>query len=639
MSQAGKLIVLLLLSLMIACGGGGGESDSDTEGSDGTDEPTTVINTPPQVDAGSDQTVTAGQSVSLNGSGSDSDGTVVDYQWSQLGGSAVSLTNADQMVASFTAPSVLSSESLQFSFTITDDAGDRVTDYVTITVNPQQLAALPDYGPDLDLCPATLSDRGDRVIHLCDCQSGADTDCVPGDDANLGSALSPKRSITAAIAAFNAGSDLAFCRGGVWHSDTVLQLSASGCNNDTPCTLQDYGDSSQARPKITITQTGNVNGLVFDPSDDQLSWQGIRIHNLQLTKQSQDGEGFGLFLFRNINQVVMQCLEVDGFGIGVYLNSNDLESGDITLSDSYIHDNGVMGWLGGTHRTRLERNRFHNNGWLNASALQHNVYLSQMRSDGVVRGNWLSDSALDANDQCVGTSLVAHNDNTLDLLIENNLIEERNPSAGCWGLTVDAAGSTTESHRNAIIRGNLVRNVGNLAIGVASCVDCTIENNIVVQTLIGGATGIASPNRATAAPDLDISGTVVRNNSVYFGGTASGRAYYVGERGGDYVVTNNIGYFANPQSGDSCYDFDLSADAYQLVNSNLCFGASFDSGTRGLDGMASIADPGFLDAPDDLRLETDSVARGRGTTLSVPTTDILGNPRDATPDLGAYETP
>ncbi|MCG7957819.1 MAG: hypothetical protein JAY69_02000, partial [Candidatus Thiodiazotropha taylori] len=277
--------------------------------------------------------------------------------------------------------------------------------------------------------------------------------------------------------------------------------------------------------------------------------------------------------------------------------------------------------------------------WLNASALQHNVYLSQMRSDGVVRGNWLSDSALDANDQCVGTSLVAHNDNTLDLLIENNLIEERNPSAGCWGLTVDAAGSTTESHRNAIIRGNLVRNVGNLAIGVASCVDCTIENNIVVQTLIGGATGIASPNRATAAPDLDISGTVVRNNSVYFGGTASGRAYYVGERGGDYVVTNNIGYFANPQSGDSCYDFDLSADAYQLVNSNLCFGASFDSGTRGLDGMASSADPGFLDAPDDLRLETDSVARGRGTTLSVPTTDILGNPRDATPDLGAYETP
>ncbi|MCG7946094.1 MAG: hypothetical protein N0C84_07075, partial [Candidatus Thiodiazotropha taylori] len=63
MSQAGKLIVLLLLSLMIACGGGGGESDSGTEDSDGTDEPTPVINTPPQVDAGSDQTVTAGQSV------------------------------------------------------------------------------------------------------------------------------------------------------------------------------------------------------------------------------------------------------------------------------------------------------------------------------------------------------------------------------------------------------------------------------------------------------------------------------------------------------------------------------------------------------------------------------------------------
>ncbi|MCG7913290.1 MAG: right-handed parallel beta-helix repeat-containing protein [Candidatus Thiodiazotropha weberae] len=639
MSRARQMIIILLFSLMSACGGGGGESDSEAGGGYGTDEPTPVINTPPEVDAGSDQTVTAGQSVILAGSGSDGDGTVIDYQWTQLSGSAIDLTNADQAVASFTAPSVLSFENLEFSLTITDDAGEMVSDRVTITVNPQQLAALPDYGPDLDLCPATLSDRGDRVIHLCDCQSGAVTDCTPGDDANLGSALSPKRSIMAAIAAFNAGSDLAFCRGGVWHSDTALQLSASGCRSGTPCTLQDYGDSVQARPTIRITQAGNVDGMVFDPSDDQLSWQGIQIHNLQLSKQSRDGEGFGLFLFRNLNQVVMQCLEVDGFGIGVYLNSNDLESGDITLSDSHIHDNGVMGWLGGTHRTRLERNRFHNNGWLNASALQHNVYLSQMKSDGVVRGNWLSDSALDMNDQCVGTSLVAHNDNTVDLLIENNLIEERNPSPGCWGLTVDAAGSTTESHQRAVIRGNLVRNVGNLAIGVASCVDCIIENNIVVQTLIGGATGIASPNRSTAAPDLDVSGTVVRNNSVYFGGAASGRAYYVGERGGDYVVTNNIGYFANPQSGDSCYDFDLSADAYQLVNSNLCFGASFDSGTSGLDGMASSADPGFLDAPDDLRLESDSAARDRGTTLSVPTTDMLGNPRDATPDLGAYETP
>ncbi|MCG8040349.1 MAG: PKD domain-containing protein, partial [Candidatus Thiodiazotropha endolucinida] len=223
MSQAGKLIVLLLLSLMIACGGGGeSDSDDDTEDSDGTDESTPVINMPPQVEAGSDQTVTAGQSVTLNGSGSDSDGTVVDYQWSQLGGLAVSLANADQQIASFTAPSVSSSESLQFSLTITDDAGDRVTDHVTVTVIPQQLAALPDYGPDLDLCPATLSDRGDRVIHLCDCQSGADTDCASGNDANLGSALSPMRSITAAIAAFNAGSDLAFCRGGVWHSDSAL---------------------------------------------------------------------------------------------------------------------------------------------------------------------------------------------------------------------------------------------------------------------------------------------------------------------------------------------------------------------------------------------------------------------------------
>ncbi|MES9850442.1 MAG: choice-of-anchor Q domain-containing protein [Candidatus Thiodiazotropha sp. L084R] len=440
------------------------------------------------------------------------------------------------------------------------------------------------------------------------------------------------------MAAFNSGSDLAFCRGGVWHNDSALALEAASCDSNSPCTMQDYGDAVLARPLIRITQSGHVNGLSFDTHSDPERWEGVRIHNLHISKQSQDGEGFGLFLFRNINDVTMSCLEVDGFGIGVHLNSNNLESGDVTLNDSYLHDNGSMGWLGGTHRTLLERNRFHNNGWLNASMFLHNVYLSQMRSDGIVRGNWLSDSSVDANGHCVGAGLVAHNDNSTNLLIENNLIEESNPSPGCWGLTVDAAGASTESHYNAIIRGNVVRNVGNLSIGISSCVDCIIENNIVVQTVFGGAIGIASPNRLTTAPDVDVSGTIVRNNSVYFGGTASGRAYYVGERGSSYVITNNIGYFTNPQAGDSCYDFDLPASTYSMVNSNLCFGASFDSGTTGMDGMASNSDPLFLNAPDDLRIGVASPARNSGTNLSAPTIDILGNTRDTAPDQGAYET-
>ncbi|MES9941157.1 MAG: choice-of-anchor Q domain-containing protein [Candidatus Thiodiazotropha sp. 6PLUC2] len=601
-----------------------------------TEPPTNIL---PEANAGIDQTVVSLQDVTLTGSGSDSDGSVDRYQWTQLSGSAVNLSGGDTAIATFNAPAVVATEILEFMLTVTDDDGETSSDSINVTINPIVSALLPTFGPDLNQCPATLVDHGVAVVHICDCQAGADSGCESGDDANSGSASNPIRSITAAVASFNSGSGLAFCRGGVWHTDSALALDASSCDTSSPCSIQDYGDATQARPTIKITQSGHVNGLSFDTHSDLERWEGVRIHNLHISKQNQDGEGFGLFLFRNLNDVAMHCIEVDGFGIGVHLNSNGLESGDVTLSDSYMHDNGGMGWLGGTNRTLLERNRFHNNGWLNASMFLHNVYLSQMRRDSIVRGNWLSDSAVDANGHCVGAGLVAHNDNSTNLLIENNLIEESNPSAGCWGLTVDAAGSTTESHYNAIIRGNVIRNVGNLSIGISSCVDCIIENNIVVQTIFGGAIGIASPNRLTAAPDVDVSGTVVRNNSVYFGGSASGRAYYVGERGSNYVVTNNIGYFANTQAGDSCYDFDLSASAYNMVNSNLCYGASFDSGTTGLDGMASTGNPLFINAPDDLRLNSVSPARDAGSSISYPAIDILGNARDGTPDLGAYETP
>lgn len=619
---------LLFTSLFLTGCGGGGGGDSASP-----------ANLPPQADAGADLSVTALQGVTLTGSGQDSDGTIVAYAWSQISGPSVGLSGADQPSASFTAPAVTGSERLEFQLRVSDEDGAVASDRVTVTVNPLTTAILPDVGPDPSQCPATLADRGGATLHVCDCQSGADAACLPGDDADPGSAAAPRRSLGAALAAFRSGGQVAFCRGGAWSDTAGLTLDAGSCSSAAPCRLQDYGDPARARPLIRQTQAGGVNGLELAPGDTLTRWEGVRIHNLHLQKQGADGQGFGVFVFRNVNDVVMRCLEVEGFGIGVHLNRSGLDTGDVSLFDSQLHDNGVIGWLGGTRRTHIERNRFHNNGWLNASAFQHNLYLSDSRNDSVIRRNWLSGSALDSNGQCVGTSLVAHNDNSVNLLIEYNFIEESNPAPGCWGLTVDAAGSTTESHLNTVIRGNLVRNLGNLSIGVASCVDCLIENNIVVQTVIGGAIGIASPNRPTSPPDADVTGTVLRNNTVYFGAGASGQAYTVGERGSGYEVTNNIGYFANPQPGDSCYHFDLPAAAYDLVSSNLCYGAPFDSGTTGLDGMASISDPLFVNAPDDLRLTAGSPGQDSGTSVSASAIDILGRSRGIPPDRGAYELP
>ena len=97
-----------------------------------------VANLVPTANAGANQTVIEGQSVTLDGSGSvDPDGTIVGYLWEQTTGTAVSFdTTAVQPV--FTAPpSSGTSETLGFTLTVTDDSGAMASDTATVTVQPQ----------------------------------------------------------------------------------------------------------------------------------------------------------------------------------------------------------------------------------------------------------------------------------------------------------------------------------------------------------------------------------------------------------------------------------------------------------------------------------------------------------------------
>lgn len=58
-------------------------------------------NQPPNVQAGPNKIVDAGQNVALRGSASDPDGKVQTYRWEQVEGPSVSISNADQASASF----------------------------------------------------------------------------------------------------------------------------------------------------------------------------------------------------------------------------------------------------------------------------------------------------------------------------------------------------------------------------------------------------------------------------------------------------------------------------------------------------------------------------------------------------------
>jgi len=99
-----------------------------------------AANVPPTSNAGTNQTITLpSNSVSLSGSGSDSDGTISSYQWTKISGpSAYSIVSPNSAT---TNVSGLSQGVYQFQLTVTDNGGAIGTSTVMITV--QAAANIP----------------------------------------------------------------------------------------------------------------------------------------------------------------------------------------------------------------------------------------------------------------------------------------------------------------------------------------------------------------------------------------------------------------------------------------------------------------------------------------------------------------
>ena len=97
-----------------------------------------------KAEAGSSQTVDSGATATLNGSGSTT-GAGITYQWTQTAGPSVTLTDANSIQASFTAPDIASgSEILTFRLTVSDADGNTTTDTSTVTVSDQAAGKEPD---------------------------------------------------------------------------------------------------------------------------------------------------------------------------------------------------------------------------------------------------------------------------------------------------------------------------------------------------------------------------------------------------------------------------------------------------------------------------------------------------------------
>jgi hypothetical protein len=100
-------------------------------------------NSPPVANAGDDQTVAVDSTVTLDGSDSaDPDSDIVSYQWSQIDGPTITLTDANIALAHFTVTVAVGS-TLTFELTVTDATGLQAIDTCVITVsNPSDPISL-----------------------------------------------------------------------------------------------------------------------------------------------------------------------------------------------------------------------------------------------------------------------------------------------------------------------------------------------------------------------------------------------------------------------------------------------------------------------------------------------------------------
>ena len=106
-------------------------------------------NDAPTASAGTDQSVTEGDQVTLDGSGSsDPEGTTLTYTWSQTSGTTMSLSSTSAAQPTFTAPQALAEYTLVFQVSITDGVNTAVTDSVTITVAADNDAPTASAGAD-----------------------------------------------------------------------------------------------------------------------------------------------------------------------------------------------------------------------------------------------------------------------------------------------------------------------------------------------------------------------------------------------------------------------------------------------------------------------------------------------------------
>jgi len=503
------------------------------------------------------------------------------------------------------------------------------------------------------------------VHYVCDCQSGADSHCVAGNDANNGTSTStPYQTWSKALATLNSASgndQVLLCQGGKFSAPgggtSVFNLS---CSHTSPCYFGSYnpGNGSVGQPDLPASDYG----FQFTNGGNATHNEGYVVDGLNIHGGTQEG----FFIFNDANYITLCNLWVHGFGTnGLEMaggntpdSGSDQSNDHVTIQDSSFTDNTANGVLGADNDQIIQRCTFQNNGFGQNGLQTHNIY------DGndvgcsrvLIQNNDLYQNTF-VSGQCISVSLVMHGIQDTVTVQYNRVHEDPGTAtSGCYAIAIDNGyPGFSESFTNLIIRGNKIENMGDLGIGCSSCINPIIENNII--TTGGSTTGISVPDRTednTPPNDVDANatGAKIRNNTIYLnGGTCISNSGGTGN-----VISNNVCQGTMTSGTFTGMDLPLSSSNYS-VDYNIFYAPS--AGTfhwantstfaawktaTGFDSHSQQVNPLFASAGTTGSYNfaaasgSSPIVDGGSTSLG-SSIDILGvtRPSGSSADIGAYE--
>jgi hypothetical protein len=452
---------------------------------------------------------------------------------------------------------------------------------------------------------------------------------------------------------------VALCKGGAFNATGTLNIGSTRCAAGTTCNdLREYTPttfSGTAKPIINNV-AGTVPLILIDGN-----YGGLRLLNLKLRGDfgAKGNRNRGIFFYEGAHDVTMCNLDMDGFDVSVYNESDAGINVNIKLTGNRITNSRSMGYLGSGNNTEISYNYWDGNG--SSTVFDHTLYISSHRpiSNVKVIGNFVHGQY---GPTCTGNPINVQGEFD-GLAVDGNevSVDASAVAGGCWGISLaDGGYSIPVYFRHASVSGNIVRNGGNLALSVQSCPGCLIENNVIIQDWVYGSgawslQGIVVPAASRAGDDVN-TGNIIRNNTVYFGSkaTGGGSGITVQTQGTGHVIANNTVYYSAATAGQgvNCFAYPLALSSYAFINNNHCYSAAPYSwvATRGslsawktyaagpgFDTASITGNAVFTAAGTDFTPALNSPLIGKGDTTRGSTYDIAGKVRPRPPAIGAYE--